>query len=123
MTNKDIGLWNSCSSYLTRTGTTWFGFSGSRPHGLHNHDHNNYKGCLTKCFLGVQPDRAFGKAGDSGALVFDGERMAIGVFCAYSTFGTAYVTPPDISHVIPLEDVFEDMKGMGLTNIKFANDI
>ena len=77
-----------------------------------------------KCFLGIQPKCAFGEPGDSGALVFDGQGKAVGIFSATTNHTQmSHITPPDISHVIPLEDIFEDLRELGLMNIKFANDL
>ena len=76
-----------------------------------------------KCFLGVRPQRAFGELGDSGSLVIDGEGKGIGILSACTSHPNAiYLTPPDMTHVIPLDDIFEDLKGLGLADIKFAND-
>ena len=75
-----------------------------------------------KCFLGVNPKRAFGVSGDSGTLVIDGEGKGVGILTATTTHDSNLFVPPDMTHIIPLDDIFHDLEGLDLTDIKFAND-
>lgn len=82
------------------------------------HEIAKYMGCYVECFLGVLERYPFSHEGDSGSLVLDGNGKAVGLVIA-GRGGEGSV--PDITAVVPLKEIFEDMKELGLKDIKFAN--
>lgn len=72
-------------------------------------------------FLGLQQDRRssmFAEPGDEGALVFDGEGKTVGLM---SVEDGKDKVPFGLAYVVPIDQVFEDMKALGLTDVKLAN--
>ncbi|KAK4155595.1 hypothetical protein C8A00DRAFT_31542 [Chaetomidium leptoderma] len=68
------------------------------------------------------PDGRFGDFGDSGAVVFDEEGRALGLL--FTGQSPNQCPPYGINFVIPIEDVFEDIKAFSkgkITGVRIAN--